>query len=61
MRWLTLFLLCAGFWAGSALGAPNVLVILTDDQRWDALGVVQRELVSSDNYDLSPATIKNDP
>lgn len=23
---------------------PNVLVILTDDQRWDALGVVQREL-----------------
>jgi arylsulfatase A-like enzyme len=22
---------------------PNVLVILTDDQRWDALGVVQRE------------------
>ena len=44
MRWLTLFLLCAGFWAGSAVGAPNVLVILTDDQRWDALGVVQREL-----------------
>jgi len=23
---------------------PNVLVILTDDQRWDALGVVQREM-----------------
>ncbi|HNQ88653.1 MAG TPA: sulfatase [Verrucomicrobiota bacterium] len=23
---------------------PNVLVVLTDDQRWDALGVVQREL-----------------
>jgi arylsulfatase A-like enzyme len=22
---------------------PDVLVILTDDQRWDALGVVQRE------------------
>lgn len=23
---------------------PNVLVILTDDQRWDAIGIVQREL-----------------
>ena len=23
---------------------PNILVILTDDQRWDALGVMQREL-----------------
>jgi hypothetical protein len=22
---------------------PNLLLILTDDQRWDALGVVQRE------------------
>jgi arylsulfatase A-like enzyme len=36
--------------SGGALGAPeasavrpNVLVILTDDMRWDALGVVQRE------------------
>jgi N-acetylglucosamine-6-sulfatase len=36
--------------AGAAIGAPqtsegrpNVLVILTDDMRWDALGVVQRE------------------
>src|SRR5512134_1963897 len=27
-----------------AANRPNVLVILTDDQRWDALGVVQREL-----------------
>jgi arylsulfatase A-like enzyme len=25
-------------------GRPNILVILTDDQRWDALGVVQREM-----------------
>ena len=40
------------FWGCTFLGAagllaqprPNVLVILTDDQRWDALGVVQREL-----------------
>lgn len=23
---------------------PNILVILTDDQRWDALGIVQREM-----------------
>jgi hypothetical protein len=36
--------------AGAALGAqgtlggkPNVLVILTDDMRWDAMGVAQRE------------------
>ena len=28
----------------AAPGRPNVLVILTDDQRWDALGVVQREM-----------------
>lgn len=28
----------------AATSRPNVLVILTDDQRWDALGVVQREL-----------------
>lgn len=45
-RWATF-----GVWLGiasasSALAAsrPNVLVILTDDQRWDAMGVVQREL-----------------
>ena len=32
-------------WGATLAGAarPNVLVILTDDQRWDALGVVQRE------------------
>ena len=30
--------------AAPAAPRPNVLVILTDDQRWDALGVVQREL-----------------
>ncbi len=29
--------------AGQTLEKPNVLVILTDDMRWDALGVVQRE------------------
>ncbi|MBE0539996.1 MAG: sulfatase [Verrucomicrobia bacterium] len=34
------------FAAASLMAAtrPNVLVIITDDQRWDALGVVQREL-----------------
>jgi N-acetylglucosamine-6-sulfatase len=30
--------------SGNAATPPNVLVILTDDQRWDALGVVQREM-----------------
>jgi arylsulfatase A-like enzyme/sugar phosphate isomerase/epimerase len=30
-------------WRGMAAKRPNVLVILTDDQRWDALGVVGRE------------------
>ena len=32
--------------AGSAQAAPrpNFVVLLTDDQRWDAMGVVQREL-----------------
>ncbi len=30
--------------AAFAANRPNVLVILTDDQRWDALGIVQREL-----------------
>lgn len=29
--------------AGDQSRRPNVLVILTDDQRWDALGIVQRE------------------
>ncbi len=39
-------LLLAVLTAGATRGAerPNVLVILTDDQRWDALGVVQREM-----------------
>jgi arylsulfatase A-like enzyme len=30
-------------WNAFAAERPNVLVILTDDMRWDALGVVQRE------------------
>ncbi len=29
--------------ASSAATRPNMLVIMTDDQRWDALGVVQKE------------------
>src|SRR5262245_38677129 len=33
-----------GMLCALAQSRPNVLVILTDDQRWDALGVVQREL-----------------
>lgn len=31
-------------WAAPRAERPNILVILTDDQRWDALGVVQKEL-----------------
>ena len=27
----------------AAADRPNVLVVLTDDMRWDALGVVQKE------------------
>lgn len=37
-----LFLLAPGLWA--AVERPNLLVIQTDDQRWDAMGVVQREM-----------------
>ncbi len=42
-RWAGLggLLAAMALWAGER---PNILVILTDDQRWDALGVVQREL-----------------
>jgi arylsulfatase A-like enzyme len=29
---------------GTSPARPNILVVLTDDQRWDALGVVQREM-----------------
>lgn len=29
--------------AGAALARPNVVVVITDDQRFDAMGVVQRE------------------
>jgi len=38
-------LLLAGFLVHTlaAKPRPNILVVLTDDQRWDALGVVQRE------------------
>jgi hypothetical protein len=28
---------------GGAAASPNFLFLITDDQRWDALGVVQRE------------------
>lgn len=51
--WRVAFLLlCSGFVSTPAHAQapapparrPNILVILTDDQRWDALGVVQREM-----------------
>jgi arylsulfatase A-like enzyme len=46
---LQLWLALAAFMAGGSTGVlsserPNFLFIYTDDQRWDALGVVQREL-----------------
>ena len=51
MRVLHLILAAAAVFAAACApsrpaepGRPNVLVILTDDQRWDALGVVQREM-----------------
>ncbi|MCC6164144.1 MAG: sulfatase [Acidobacteria bacterium] len=41
---LMCLLAAAPAWAqGQAARKPNILVVLTDDQRWDALGVVQRE------------------
>ena len=30
--------------AQAAAAAPNFVILLTDDQRWDAVGVVQAEL-----------------
>ncbi len=50
MRPMPLLLALAAFATGCAPSSPpppprpNVLVVLTDDQRWDALGVVQREM-----------------
>lgn len=35
--------LTMGSWSYAASGRPNFLFVYTDDQRWDALGVVQRE------------------
>ena len=51
-RFLLYVLLCVlggglqGRWGGVAMAAdrPNFLILITDDQRYDALGVVQREL-----------------
>ena len=43
---LAALLLCAVLGATACLAAvrPNIVVILSDDQRWDAFGVAQREL-----------------
>lgn len=43
----------AGQWTASLFGAerPNFLFIYTDDQRWDALGVVQREQGDQARFD----------
>ena len=34
---------CGGAEPAPAPVRPNVVVVFTDDQRWDAMGVVQRE------------------
>ncbi len=39
----TLVVFCCGVLAAQAAAAPNFLILITDDQRWDALGVVQQE------------------
>ena len=36
-------------------GRPNFLLVITDDQRWDALGCVQREMGDAGRFP-SPAT-----
>jgi len=33
----------SSLWAADAPRPPNILILITDDQRWDAMGVVQRE------------------
>ena len=43
MTWLVIASIAGSAPATAAEARPNVLVILTDDMRWDALGVVQRE------------------
>jgi arylsulfatase A-like enzyme len=48
--WLLASLLPAAGQADAAHRRPNVVVLLTDDQRWDALGVVQRELGARSNF-----------
>lgn len=39
----SVFLCCSSSAYAEAPGRPNFIFIITDDQRWDALGVVQRE------------------
>lgn len=48
--WLLASLLAAAGQADAAHRRPNVVVLLTDDQRWDGLGVVQRELGARSNF-----------
>src|SRR5215213_8940972 len=43
LSWLALVIPAAGVAAEPAPRRPNVLFVYTDDQRWDAMGVVQRE------------------
>ena len=48
LRWIVLSAVLAGVWVRSATAdqrPPNVLVILTDDQRWDAMSCAGNRLV----------------
>lgn len=54
LRRIVLAILFAGAWAGPAFAVPrppNVLVILTDDQRWDAMGCAGNRLIKTPNMD----------
>ncbi len=58
---LALLPLLAAWGGGHAEAArrPNVVVLLTDDQRWDALGVVQRELGARGRFPWLKAATPN--
>ena len=54
LRWIVLGTLLVGLGTGAAQAGPrppNVLVILTDDQRWDAMGCAGNRLVRTPNMD----------
>jgi arylsulfatase A-like enzyme len=42
--WLLALMMLAVHGSAQAMQHPNIVIMLTDDQRWDAVGVVQRAL-----------------